>query len=285
MRQYDGLLTERDLSSYRVFERKPLTTSFDKYTLLTNPPPSFGGSLIIKALRLVEHLSLNDFKWGSPQYLLRLAESMRQIDTARAGKTSSDLASPDSWYLRTAATIRSFSRGTTHLSILDQHGDVASMTTSNGEGSGCMAPDTGIMLNNMMGEDDLHPEGFHTSPAGIRISSMMSPSLLLENGKPALVLGSGGSKRIRTAILQVLINVIDFGMDIDTAVLSPRIHWDGEVLQMEPGFPAASVERLRAVMPVNIWSERSMYFGGVHAISNKTGAADPRRGGAWLATV
>ncbi len=113
---------------------------------------------------------------------------------------------------------------------------------------------------------------------------MMSPSILLENGTPVVALGSGGSKRIRTAILQVLINLIDFDMDIEKAILAPRIHWDGEILQMEPGYPAESVAELRSFMPVNVWGERNMYFGGVHAITAGKGAADPRRGGAWLAT-
>lgn len=284
MRRNNGLLTEKDLLSYRVIERDPLTIGFrGKFTLLTNPPPSSGGPLIVKTMRLLEHLSLQKFAWGSFQHLYRLAESMREIDAARVPPPSPNQEAPEAWCRKTADQIRTSSGGTTHISVSDGEGNVASMTTSNGEGSGCMVPGTGIMFNNMMGEDDLHPDGFHSSPPGVRISSMMSPSILLENGRPFVVLGSGGSKRIRTAILQVLINLIDFGMDLEAAILSPRIHWDGEVLQMEPGFPAESVGAIRAVMPVNLWNEKNMYFGGVHAITAQKGAADPRRGGAWFA--
>jgi gamma-glutamyltranspeptidase/glutathione hydrolase len=284
MRIHNGLLTQKDLHSYQVIERKPLICTSGRFTLLTNPPPSSGGKLIAQTMQLLKHLSLQEFSWGSHQHLYRVAEAMRQIDAASIRDLPLDQNSQEDWYRKTAAGIRTSSGGTTHISIRDSRGNVASMTTSNGEGSGCMVPDTGIMLNNMMGEDDLHPGGFHSSPPGIRISSMMSPSILLENGTPVVALGSGGSKRIRTAILQVLINIIDFGMDIEQAVLSPRIHWDGETLQMEPGFPAESVAALRAVMPVNLWTENNMYFGGVHAIAVDKGAADPRRGGAWQAT-
>ena len=96
------------------------------------------------------------------------------------------------------------------------------MTTSNGEGSGCFVAGTGIMLNNMMGEDDLHPEGFHASPPGIRVASMMAPSLLLAGDRVRLVLGSGGSKRIRSALVQVISNVVDFGFEPRAAVTLGR---------------------------------------------------------------
>ena len=155
------------------------------------------------------------------------------------------------------------------------------MTCSNGERSGYFAPGTGIMLNSMMGEDDLHPEGFHVSPAGARVASMMSPSVVLKDNEVKLVLGSGGSKRIRTAITQVLSQVIDFGRDISIAVNAPRLHWEGDVLQVEPGFPEESVAELVKRFPVNVWEERNVYFGGVHTvIPGFDSVGDPRRGGA-----
>ena len=93
-----------------------------------------------------------------------------------------------------------------------------------------MVPGTGIMLNNMMGEDDLHPDGFHSSPSGERVASMMSPSVLLRGGQVCLVLGSGGSKRIRTVLFQVLSHVVDFDLGVREVVEAPRLHWDGESL-------------------------------------------------------
>ena len=157
------------------------------------------------------------------------------------------------------------------------------MTCSNGEGAGYFAPGTGIMLNNMMGEDDLHPDGFHNSPPGQRVGSMMSPSLLIKDNAVKLVIGSGGSKRIRTAISQVLSQVIDFNRPLQDAVDAPRLHWDGELLQIEPGFPAEAVASLKKLVEVNEWQAQGVYFGGVHAvIPGKEGAADQRRGGKVL---
>jgi len=136
------------------------------------------------------------------------------------------------------------------------------------------------MLNNMMGEDDLHPEGFHSSPPGQRVSSMMSPSLLLKDDEVAMVIGSGGSKRIRTAITQVLSSIVDFGIQVQKAVEAPRLHWDGDMMQVEPGLEQESIKALQKHWPTNIWSDIDVYFGGVHTvIPNIAGGGDPRRGG------
>jgi gamma-glutamyltranspeptidase/glutathione hydrolase len=154
------------------------------------------------------------------------------------------------------------------------------MRLSNGEVSGNIAPGKGVMLNNMLREDDLHPDGFHASPPGERVASMMSPSLLLRDGEVRLIVGSGGSKRIRTALVQVVSDVVDFGMDAKRAVEAPRIHWDGECVQAEPGFESAALEALERSWRVNSWPERNLYFGGVHAVEpGRGGAGDPRRGG------
>jgi gamma-glutamyltranspeptidase/glutathione hydrolase len=132
----------------------------------------------------------------------------------------------------------------------------------------------------MMGEDDLHPEGFHISPPGMRVASMMAPALLLVGDRVRLALGSGGSKRIRSAMLQVISNGVDFGLDPRAAVDAPRLHWDGECVQVEPGFAEAALAALAARWPLNRWRVRDVYFGGVQAVAPEgVGAGDPRRGG------
>ena len=260
MEEGQGLLTAEDLASYRVVERNPLRIRYRNLEMLTNPPPSFGGSLIARGLSRLDCYPLFSFSPGSARHLLALATVMREVEAERS--------SP------------SFSRGTTHFSVVDEDGNVASMTTSNGEGSGYLVPGTGIMLNNMMGEDDLHPDGFHSTPPGRRVASMMSPSLVLDGEEVVLVIGSGGSKRIRTAITQVLSLVVDFGMPLREAVDFPRLHWDGEVFQAEPGFEPEALSALEKLGPVNVWPERNVYFGGVHSvIPGRGGAGDPRRGG------
>ncbi len=281
MDQGQGLLTLEDLRTYQVIERKPLKFRYKGNKILTNPGPSFGGTLIALALKVLERLPLQGLKWGSPEHLMLLAGSMQAVDQERkkGGHALQDLDSdrPD---ILAAGIQRGFFRGTTHISVADAWGNVASMTNSNGEGSGYFAPSTGIMLNNMMGEDDLHPEGFHCSEPGIRISSMMSPTLVMDNRGVRLVLGSGGSKRIRTAIIQVILNYLDFDMDIKSAVNASRIHWDGDTLQVENGFSRESISEIRRLFPVNVWPETDVYFGGVHAVEpGGKGAGDPRRGG------
>ncbi len=258
-----GLLSKKDLHKYTVIERQPLRGKYRGLELLTNPAPSFGGSLLCQALNRLEKYALHTFDFGSPPHLMAHAQVMIDVEDKRRQPQCS--------------------RGTTHISISDSDGNLAAMTTSNGEGSGYIVPGTGIMLNNMMGEDDLHPEGFHSSPPGIRVASMMCPTILLQDDQPALVIGSGGSKRIRTAIAQVISHVIDFKMDIQQAVELPRLHWDGKILQLEPGFTEKTVAQITEKWPSNVWISKGVYFGGVHGVlPGISGGGDPRRGGTTM---
>jgi gamma-glutamyltranspeptidase / glutathione hydrolase len=278
MRQGQGLLTAADLAAYQVVERQPLEIDYRDWRLLTNPPPSFGGTLISLMLRLLAEFPLAEDGWGSPFHLLTLTAVMAEVDRQRLANQAG--SSAGDWPGRIANRIRRFSRGTTHISVMDGRGNTAAMSTSNGEGSGYLVPGTGVMLNNMMGEDDLHPEGFHACPPGERVASMMSPTLAIRNGRVELALGSGGSKRIRSALVQVISNVIDFEMAIEKAVGAPRLHWDGRAVQLEPGSTAAAVAQLRRHWRVNEWPALEIYFGGVNAVTPAGGAGDPRRGGA-----
>jgi gamma-glutamyltranspeptidase/glutathione hydrolase len=252
----------RDLAEYRVIERRPLVGRYRGHRLLTNPPPSFGGSLLALSLKLLDEAPLPGGT-RTPEGATALLALFERVDEARReGHVC-------------------FRRGTTHVSVSDAQGNVASMSTSNGEGSGYLVPGTGISLNNMLGEDDLHPDGFHAAPPGERVASMMSPSLLVREGRVELVLGSGGSKRIRSALLQVIAHVLDAGLPVDEAVEHPRLHWDGERVQLEPGFPPAVASALRRQRPVVEWTTKDVYFGGVHAVlPGRRGAGDSRRGGA-----
>jgi gamma-glutamyltranspeptidase/glutathione hydrolase len=260
----DGLITAADLAAYRVEVRVPLTVRFRDRTVLTNPPPAFGGTLVALGLELMGERPLRSgaaAEWAATAGCLVELEQLRQ-----AGQVLQRLRSTG---------------GTTHVSVADADGNVAAMTTSNGENSGYVVPGTGVMLNNMLGEDDLHPDGFHGAPPGERVSSMMSPMVVLRDGEVEAVLGSGGSKRIRSALVQVVAGLVDDGLDAPGAVERPRLHWDGEVLQLEPGFDDEVVRALAASWPVNRWDERNLYFGGPHLVRPGVDAAgDPRRGGA-----
>jgi gamma-glutamyltranspeptidase/glutathione hydrolase len=270
-----GLVTAADLAAYAVVERAPLVVEWRGHRLLTNPPPAFGGELVALALLELEGQPGWPAAVGTEAHVFALAESMVATEEVRAaGLVQSELR-------------RRSTGGTTHVSVADAAGGVASMTTSNGEGSGCFLPGTGVMANNMLGEDDLHPGGFHLGPPGERVASMMAPSLVVDpGGEVRLVVGSGGSKRIRTALAQVIAAVVDAGRSAVAAVESPRLHWDGVQLHVEPGWPEASVAALEARWPVTRWPQPDLYFGGVQAVvPGREAAADPRRGGDAIVRV
>jgi gamma-glutamyltranspeptidase/glutathione hydrolase len=139
------------------------------------------------------------------------------------------------------------------------------------------------MLNNMMGEDDLHPDGFFASTAGQRVSSMMIPTIVLKDGKVEAVMGSGGSKRIKTAVLQVLINLIDYNCSLEEAVEKSRIHFEDGVVQIEPEITPEIAEKLNCHYNIKLWNSKNMYFGGVHCVNGSMeGWGDSRRGGSFI---
>lgn len=271
-----GILTRADLEAYRVVEREPLVERYRGHRVLLNPPPAGGGEAVARLLRLFSAVDPSTLRFGDGAYLARLGLAMREGERLRGIPLDDEAA------LREAeARVRSFSRGTTHLTVADAEGNVASMTTSNGEGSGYVVPGTGgIMLNNMMGEDDLHPAGWHQDPPGVRISSMMCPTVVMGENGPRLALGTGGSKRIRTAIFQVLAHVLDLGRPLAEAIAAPRVHWDGETLQAEGGYDDAAYALLAEALPLNRWDAKNMHFGGVNAVEPfGDAAADARREG------
>ncbi|HEY9734859.1 MAG TPA: gamma-glutamyltransferase [Trichocoleus sp.] len=302
--QAGGYLTLEDLQRYRVIERKPLSIAYRGTTLLTNPPPSSGGTLIAFALRLLEQANLGALEPGSPHYLSLLRAAMSLTNQARRDGYDANLYQPNiaDYFLsephlahyRQQFEDLSMAKGrmnkwgsTTHVSVVDAAGNAASVTTSNGEGASYVIPGTGVMINNMLGEEDLNPLGFHQWQPNQRISSMMAPTLVLQDNRPQLVLGSGGSNRIRTAILQVILNKIDFAMPLQAAVRAPRIHWERGSLHLEPGFDQAALAAagVGASDKQVWWQQANMFFGGVHAVAIEPdgrleGAGDERRGGA-----
>ena len=294
--QGGGCITRDDLMRYEVFRRRPLTVGYRHTRLLTNPPPASGGCLVAFALKLVESLELHRSEFGSADHLSMLAEVMKQTNAARieaVQEGDSELASglhrllnPDvmTIYREQVQGRMGVGRGTTHINVSDKHGNVASMTVSNGEGCGEIVPGTGLMLNNMLGEEDLNPSGFHAWELDQRMSSMMAPSMVaLEDGR-LIATGSGGSNRIRDAVLQVILNIVDFEMHAEQAVSSPRIHFENDVLYIEGGYEPSEIETLLTEFPhFREWDELSFFFGGAHTLvrgpRSVEGAGDPRRGG------
>ena len=292
-----GQVTREDLASYRVEKREPVVFRYRGTRCAINPPPSPGGCLIAFALGVMSDWDSTKDAWGSPGHALNLLRGMRAASVARHRyHLESGLGRESMERLLGEDTVREwqqalrvnalFSRGTTHISVADRSGNIASLTASNGEGCAYVLPGTGIMLNNMLGEEDLNFGGFHRWKEGVRLASMMSPAVAELADGTRIALGTGGSNRIRSAITQVLVNLLDFGMSLEQAVTAPRLHLEGDMLSIESGFADDALAALLAEAPRHhLWPAKNLFFGGVHAVSIERGgvfegAGDPRRGGA-----
>ncbi len=289
-----GHLTTDDFSRYEAIKRKPLQISYRDAAVAINPPPSSGGILIAFALKLMETMDRNSLEFGSVDYLHLLSQVQELTNKARVETRIDSLDSSENegilhepyveMYRKQVKDRMHSSRGTTQISVIDGMGNTASLTTSNGSGSGVMIPGTGVMLNNMLGEEDLNPGGFYSWTPDKRISSMMAPVIARLDDDSRVVFGSGGSNRIRTAILQVLLNLIDMRMTPEEAVQSPRIHYESGLLNVEPGFSFDTLEAIaKKYSNHKFWKEQNLFFGGTHAVSGNqarfSGFGDPRRGG------
>ncbi|MFD9698642.1 gamma-glutamyltransferase [Lentzea sp. NPDC059081] len=241
---HGGDLTQADLDAYEVTRREPLHARHRGRDIHTNPPPAAGGAVLT-------------------QMLEALPDNPSPRDLVRA------MATPKTYVNRLGST--------THISVLDADGTACSVTTTNGAGSGISI--SGVHLNNMMGEEDLSPDGFFSHEPGDRLPSMMAPTVVTRDGGAELVLGSAGSSRICGAILQVLVNVLDRGMAAQDAVDAPRMHLGSDRVHAEPGI------RPEITLPVTFFRAPNMFFGGCQLVEMTgsgllRGGADHRRDGA-----
>lgn len=283
--RHGGIVGPGDLASYEAIERPPIVAPFRGTEVLTNPPPSSGGILIAYCLGLLERLGPE----STPEHL---------VAAMGAANERRDLAFAESLYeegmeigfLDPAGLDRAVGDllgSTTHISVLDGNGGCASVTCSNGSGSGVLVPGTGVILNNMLGEEDLNPAGFHLIAAGRRVPSMMAPTMVLRDGEIVLALGSAGSNRIRSAILQTVVRAVEQGFPVAAAVEAPRLHFEQGLVQAEPGVDEAALDRLEARgLAVARRPAINLFFGGVQAVARDprsgelSGGGDPRRSGA-----
>jgi gamma-glutamyltranspeptidase/glutathione hydrolase len=301
IRERGGTLGVEDMEAYEAIEREPIRVPFRGTDVLTTPPPSSGGILLAFALGLLERL-------GERSEVEEVVAAMEAANASRGEAFHEGLHDPGytERFLDPARVDRAAERirsgdwiggagaaggpgdplgSTTHVAALDAKGMCATVTCSNGTCSGMLVPGTGVHVNNMLGEEDLNPHGFHRIPPGRRVSSMMSPTVVLRGGEIELGLGSAGSNRIRSAILQVILRVLEDGMQADEAVRAARLHFEAGTVQAEPGVDSKGLDRLeQRGVPVVRWERQNLYFGGVQAVARASsgaldGGGDPRRGG------
>jgi gamma-glutamyltranspeptidase/glutathione hydrolase len=280
-----GTLGRGDFAAYRAIERNPIRAPFRGAEVLTNPPPSSGGILIAFCLGLLERLG----EESGPEQLVAAMDAANRRRGAEFAEAlyeegmEAGFLDPGGLDLAAADLLGS----TTHISVLDGDGMCASVTCSNGSGSGVLVPGTGVILNNMLGEEDLNPLGFHQIAPGRRVPSMMAPTVVLRDGEIVLGVGSAGSNRIRSAILQTVVRAVEQRLPVAAAIEAPRLHFEGGVVQAEPGIDAAALARLEARgFTVARRPQINLFFGGVQAVARDpatgelSGGGDPRRGGA-----
>jgi gamma-glutamyltranspeptidase / glutathione hydrolase len=288
-RDLGGHLTAKDLRAYRVELREPLYWQHAGATVALNPPPAASGALIAFGLAFLEALAES----GRAIDAQALHQAMRATNDARAahgdGLAEQLAGGVLAREMREAARHPAAYRGTTHISVIDGDGNAAAASLSNGEGNGYCVGKFGFMLNNMLGEEDLAASGLDSWREGTRLSSMMAPTIILDRDGSVTALGTGGSNRIRTAILQVAVNLLDGGASLEEAVEAPRLHVERDgTTSFEPGFSEHVEAAFRSLgEQAHAWPERNLFFGGVHAARRHAdggveGAGDPRRQGVAL---
>lgn len=252
-----------DLHAYAVEERVPDRVGFLGREVFTTPEPSRGGAVVARALAELEQGGMGGPP-GTPEEALRLVAAL----SAGYGGFA-----PGSRLT-----------GTTHVSVVDADGNAVGVSSTLGSGSGVFRH--GFQLNNMLGEVDVVGHGSHEP--GTRLASMMTPTLVLADGRPRLVLGSAGSVRLSGAIVQVIASVIAQGLTVGDAIDRPRLHTEEGSVHLEGGWALRVAERLAAEgHEVVGWAGLNLYFGGVSAVemldSDELAAAgDPRRGGTGM---
>lgn len=321
----NGYITLKDLDNYKPIERDPIIGTYRGHTVVSMGPPSSGGIALIEMLNILENFTFDKFDWGSSSYINKLVETMKYVYADRTyhlgdedfypvpkekliskdyAKSIFDKLTPfavNSEKITTQIPVKSYeSSETTHYSVFDKFGNAVSVTTTinSAFGSKIIVEGAGFLLNNEM--DDFsakpgEPNQFgllgakaNSIEPGKRMLSAMTPTIILKDNKPFIITGSPGGSTIITAVLQVIMNCIDFDMNIQEAVNSPRIHhqWMPDIIYLEEFAINKDVYDNLEKMGYKFGDRNKTFrvLGSTQSIMIDTengyinGAADPRRG-------
>jgi len=303
-----GLFTLSDLQNYQVLIGEPARGTYRGYHVISDQPPGCG-ILLIELLNIVEGWNLPSMGWNTPEYLDHISRAMQLVFADRArymgdprfidipvGRlTSKEYAAELRQKIDTGEDLREPSwrpvgaDGTTHLSVVDRDGNAVSMTHTTGLSSGVVTPGLGFLYNNDMQAFDPAPGHNNSIAPGRMPVNGGAPTILLKDGRVAMVIGSPAGARKLTAMLQAIVNVVDFGMGMQEAVSVQRIHSEDarRLIIVEPTFPNETAAELEALGNRVV---RESYTGRLSAILRRPatgqleGGADPR-GGGGLATA
>jgi len=328
MEAHNGIITMDDLASYKVIEREPVRGTFKGYDIAAIPAPSSGGTHVIQMLNILENFPLKEMGPGSADALHITAEAMKLAYADRskylgdpdfvhvptsalvnkdyakslAAKISMDRATPSEEIAPGNLSIYE-SDETTHYSVVDSEGNMVgnTYTLMFSFGSGVVIEGTGILMNNNMGNFTLRPDipdafGLLGSENNMinafrRPVSSMSPVLVSKDGNPYFMTGSPGGSKIISANMQMVLNVLEYGMNIGDAAVAPRIHhqWYPEELLLESGISPDTIKLLRKKGHKINFTRNSSVMGSLQTVMSKDGQfygySDPRRPGAGAVGV
>lgn len=284
-----GQLSYDDMAAYQVELRKPLQVRYKNHQVLLNPPPSSGGIMIGLAMSRLANQNLAGERFGSSAHLSALLQTLIACSQLEQDAVSNVATEFDLDLVKIYRANQQWlaPNGTTHISVIDRDRNAVSVSVSNGEGCGTMIPGTSVMMNNMMGEHDVNPYGLTLWPQARRLSSMMAPTVVVDDSGTLIAVGTGGSNRIPAVIQQVLMNLLEFGMSVQDAVQAPRIHYHQKTAYAEDLFGNPELlQILKTAGDATVFKKNDIFFGGAHTARQRDGGVegfgDTRRGGVWI---
>ena len=301
-----SFVTAEDFAAYRVREPQPVVGTYRDFTIVTSPPPH-GGPTLLAILNILEGYDLAAWGHNSPEYIYRASMAMKGafadrnpylgdpefVEVPLEWMTSKERA--EAWRKRmdrgeaiTVSFTPSEPPDTTHVSVVDRQGHCVALTHSLGASSGVITPGLGFMYNNSM--VNFHPWPGHPNSIAPRKgrTTGMTPTIVYQGDKPLLVIGAPGATRIITSLVQVMVNVLDFGMGISDAVLAPRFDCQGELIKCQARIPEYVCAEVRKKHPIRRLSQSHGGLALVHAIAidpqtgHLSGSADAGSGGMAL---
>jgi len=296
LKRNNGLVQLTDFQSYQPLVRQPIKGSYRNLDLVAVPPPSSGGIALIELLAILKKFNLKQYKLNNGPYIHIVAEAMKQVFQDREkyymGDPKFDAIKPQSvlsdkhiekrYHQIDSARVTPVlnqgmsrsnqeSRNAAHISIVDRNGNTISisLTLNNFFGSGVTIPKYGILLNNAMYNFSRDSSKINSLKPGKRPQTSLTPTIMLKNNKPFLILGGSGAEKTISMLAQIIINIVDFQLSLNEAVNAPRFHYNyyDDAIEMETRIEADDIEYLKKLgHKINLKQDYDVYFGSAQAV-------------------
>jgi len=306
MKSNGGFLSDRDLKDYKTIRNEPLWGNYKDLKISTNQPPG-GGIMVIQMLNILEHFDLKSMGHNSPEYISTVAEAMKYATIDKDSKVGDPLfinvpiekITDPNYAFEISELIKQGkkanvtrygemkeSEDTTHMAVMDENGNITSMTHSLGMPSGVITEGLGFMYNGCMSVFDPRPGMPGSIVPGKRRFTAMSPTIVFKDDNPYIIVGAPGGTYITMGILQSILNVLEFDMNMQEAISAPRFTANSNAIDVTNRIPRYVTKKLEQKGYKIIRNPFSYGFAGVHGIRIKNGVwdggADPGRDGMVL---